>query len=150
MQRFALANLSKQVFVIASEWMTFGAFLESPVTSCGGDRGHKGKELTEKAGKTCSGWITVFFLIHCSWTTFAEHACSFLESPCFIFMHLHSLTWQLLSTAIVYCYTLFQWAAPLEPKEGERTAQGHNASKCWEMESVYTFILHAQNSPAGL
>lgn len=51
----AQANLSTQVFVIASGWMTFGASLESPVTSCGGDRGHKGKELTTKAGKTLAG-----------------------------------------------------------------------------------------------
>lgn len=51
----ARANLSKQVFVIASGRMTFGASLESPVTSCGGDRGQEGKELTEKAGKTLAG-----------------------------------------------------------------------------------------------
>lgn len=48
----AQANLSKQVFVIASGRMTFGASLESPVTSCGGDRGQEGKELTKEAGKT--------------------------------------------------------------------------------------------------
>lgn len=51
----AQANLSKQVFVIASGWMTFGASLESPVTSCGEDRGQEGKELTKEAGKTLAG-----------------------------------------------------------------------------------------------
>lgn len=83
----AQANLSKQVFVIASGWMTFGASLESPVTSCGGDRGEAGKELTKKSRKTLAGWISVVFLIRCSWKGFAEHACSFSASPCFIFMH---------------------------------------------------------------
>lgn len=51
----AQANLSKQVFVIASGWMTFGASLESPVTSRGEDRGQEGKELTKEAGKTLAG-----------------------------------------------------------------------------------------------
>ena len=51
----AQANLSKQVFVIAREWMTFGASLESPVTLCGGDGGQEEKELTRNAGKTLAG-----------------------------------------------------------------------------------------------
>lgn len=51
----AQANLSKQVFVIASGWMTFGASQESPVTSCGEDGGQEGKKLTKEAGKTLPG-----------------------------------------------------------------------------------------------
>lgn len=55
LRALAQANLSKQVFVIASRRMTFGASLESPVTSRGGDRGQEEKELTKKAGKTLAG-----------------------------------------------------------------------------------------------
>lgn len=51
----AQANLSKQVFVIASGWMTFGASLESLVKSRGGDRGEGEKELTKKSRKTLAG-----------------------------------------------------------------------------------------------
>lgn len=47
----AQANLSKQVFVIASGWMTFEVSLDSPVTSCVADRGQEQKELTEEAEK---------------------------------------------------------------------------------------------------
>lgn len=85
----AQANLSKQVFVIAREWMTCGASLESPVTLCGGDGGQGEKELTRNAGKTIVGGISVFFLTSfCSWKGFAEHAGSFSASLYFIFMHL--------------------------------------------------------------
>lgn len=48
LRALARANLSKQVFVIAGGWMTFGASLESFVTSCGEDRGESRKELTKK------------------------------------------------------------------------------------------------------
>lgn len=55
LRALAQVNLSKQVFVIASGWMTFRASLESPVTSCGEDRGQEGKELTKEGGKTLAG-----------------------------------------------------------------------------------------------
>lgn len=109
------ANLSKQVFVIASGWMTFGTSLESPVTSCGGDRGQEGKELTENAGKTLAVWINVFFFffksIVCGMVLLsmlapfqhhpASYSCTCTQS------HLAAAQQ---STAILYITELLRWS----------------------------------------
>lgn len=57
LQRLIYQN--KCLWLPADGW-PLGASLESPVTSCGGDRGREGKELTTNAGKTLAGWISVF------------------------------------------------------------------------------------------
>lgn len=119
----ARANLSKQVFVIASGRMTFGASLESPVTSCGEDRGREGKELTRKG---LAGWISdkLFLKSVVHGRVLLSMLALFQRRPT-SYSCACSLTWQLPSTATVFCYTFFHWAASLEPAERVPGSRAH-------------------------
>lgn len=94
----------------------WGASLESSVTSCGGDRGQEGKELTKKClENTCRVnnfvvCIYIFFKPVCSRKSFAEHAGLFSASPLRIHALALSLTWQLPRTSTFLCWALYHCA----------------------------------------
>lgn len=110
----ARANLSKQVFVIASGWMTFGISLESLVTSCGGDRGQEGKELTKKAEKTLAGRISFFFFFVVHGRVLLSMFVLFQHYPasysCTCTVSTGSCPVQPQSTAILYITELLHWS----------------------------------------
>ena len=63
----------------------------------------------------------------------------------------HSFNWQLPSTATVYGYTLYHWAASLEPKpRATALLKGKLPANVERRHGVYTFTLLAQNFPGGL
>ena len=150
LQRLIYQN--KCLWLPADGW-PLGASLESPVTSCGGDRGRGGGggELTTYAGKTLAGWISVF-----SFNPFVHG--KVLLSTLALFQHRptsYSCTCtqsHLAAAQCSHCLLLYFISLSCSTGANKMSAllKGTLPVSVERRQSVYTFTLLAQNFPAGL